>query len=57
MGGATSQYISTVTESWTNPEVVPKTIENPKHDPMYGFKEERAERGFKQFVLDSVFEI
>ena len=45
MGGAQSSYFNTITESWTNPDVVPKISDKPKHDSLYGFKSEREERG------------
>lgn len=45
MGNADSTYYSTVFESWRTPELVPKVTDKPKHDPNYGFKETRTERG------------
>jgi hypothetical protein len=51
MGNADSQFFSTVYESWTNPEVVPKSTDKPKFDPNYGFKSERTERGMKLFII------
>ncbi|CAF1032997.1 unnamed protein product [Brachionus calyciflorus] len=44
MGGSTSQYLSTVTESWSQPNVVPSVDDKPKHDAQYGFNNEREPR-------------
>ena len=44
MGNATSQYLSTSYESWTNPSVVPSVEEKSTRDPLYGFQGERKER-------------
>ena len=45
MGGSTSQYLATVTESWSQPNVVPSIEDKPKHDALYGFQNEREPRG------------
>ncbi len=46
MGASYGTLVSTVVESWTNPDVVPKTTDKPKHDPTFGFSNERTPRGF-----------
>ncbi|CAF0857412.1 unnamed protein product [Brachionus calyciflorus] len=47
MGGATSQYFGTFSESWSNPNVVPSVLDKPKHDPLFGFQNERETREIK----------
>lgn len=49
MGAASSQYVSTFTESWTHPNVVPSVVDKPKHDPLEGFESGRQERGTNMF--------
>lgn len=51
MGSGTSQYISTFTESWSNPNVIPNVTDRPKHDPLEGFDSGREERGFSFIVF------
>ena len=52
MGASYGTLVSTVVESWTNPEVVPKPTDKPKHDTSMGFSNERTQRGnllYKQY--------
>ncbi len=37
--------LSTIFQSWTNPELVPKVTDKPKFDPDYGFAEPNPTRG------------
>lgn len=52
MGAASSQHFSTIVESWSNPEGVPKVTDKPSNDPLYGFNKEREERGLILFYLE-----
>ena len=45
MGASYGTLVSTIAESWTNPEVVPKPTDKPKHDLNMGFSNERTQRG------------
>lgn len=54
MGSADSTFYSTVIDSWRNPELMPKVTDKPRHDPNYGFQEQRTERGFL-FIFDDFF--
>ena len=51
MGASYGSLVSTNIESWTNPEVVPKMTDKPKHDANFGFSNERASRGFSFLVF------
>ena len=42
--GASTNFFSTLFESWTHPEWRPDITSQPKHDPLKGF-ESRKERG------------
>lgn len=50
MGNSFGSYLQTNYDSWTKPESTPKTWEQPKHDPLYGFTE-REERGTKELFF------
>ena len=54
MGAADSTFFSTAIDSWRNPDLVPKVTDKPRHDPNYGFQEQRTERGFL-FIFDDFF--
>jgi hypothetical protein len=54
MGASYGTLVSTVVESWTNPDVVPKTTDKPKHDPSFGFSNERTTRGFSYIFFSFI---
>ena len=45
MGANYGTLVSTVVESWKNPELFTLTTEKPKHEPTLGFSNERTPRG------------
>jgi hypothetical protein len=55
MGASYGTLVSTVVESWTNPDVVPKTTDKPKHDPTFGFSNERTPRGFSYTFFPFIY--